>query len=195
MILLLILVAGLVITALFFPHISLNFSLLTTILFSYVYFGVTIKIYKSIKSKSFFKYFLVTVFALILFVPYFVLMTFIGDETAPFIRLHGFKSQLTGFQLPEHSEIIYKKSEIYFPETSDGQLGFDVYITLKTLQKDKEIEAHYNVSQFKRAGPIQHNDGIHPYITIKRESVDTVTVSLHDTQSNTSLLELLNLPI
>lgn len=194
-IILILLLAGFAIAAFFFPYTSLNFSLLTTILFSYVYFLVAIKVYKCLKSKSFFKYFIVTLFVLILFVPYFVLSTFIGDETEPFIRLHGFKAQLTGFPLPQHSAIVDSKSEIYFPEKSDDQLGFDVFLTLKTLQKDKEIEAHYNVFRFKRAGPTQHRDGIHPYITINRESVDTVTVSLHDAQSYTSLSDLLNLPI
>lgn len=192
MIIFLILLTGLVVAAIFYSYTSLSFSLLTTILFSYVYFLVAIKAYKSIKSKRSFKYFLVTLFVVILFVPYFILMTLIGDETAPIIRLHGFKSQLTGFPLPPHSVIIDSKFKIYLPEVSDSQLGFDVYITIKTLQNDKEIEAHYNISNFKRAGPIQHRDGTHPYISIKRESVDTVTVSLHDAQSNTSFLGLLN---
>ena len=179
------LVAVLFITAAFFPSTSLNFSLITTILFCYGYFLLIAKVYKSLKSKKILKYSLVIVLVL-LFLPYFIVTVFISNNAAIKIRLHGLKSQLTGFPLPPDSKIIDSECGTNYPGASDSRRGFEAFITLKTSQPLKALEYHYDVSQFSRAGPEHGRDDIHPYIGIKRVSAETVIIELADTQSNTS---------
>ena len=142
----LLLLAILLITAFLFPNTSLNLSLINTILFCYGYFLLIAKVYKSLQTKKFLKYSLITLLVL-LFLPFFILTVLVSGEAALKIRLHGFKSKLTGFRVPPDSQIIDSKFKTYFPGASDSLRGFQVIITLKTNQSDEALQEHYDVSQ------------------------------------------------
>lgn len=181
----LLLLAVLVLVAIFSPNTSIQLSLFSTILFSYGYFLLVAKVYKSLQSKKVLRYIIVTLMVLV-FLPDFVLTVYISGKAALNIRLHGFSSQLTSYPVPAESEIIDSKFRTYFPGASDSLRGFQALIILKTGQTDEALADHYDVSHFGRAGPRHHRDDLNPYIDLKRESDDIVIIELHDTQSNTS---------